>query len=162
MNVSNTDRARALAISKGLVEPQNGMERHFLKVCRGQAIPVTAEEREWHRVVTDAFAEEQRRLTEQIESAVQDRLAAETQGSQATAAAQNLHIEHLESIVSQQQELLQSLLKEKEYLKSQIKIYERETAKLNSPQKSICTNCGGDGGAKGECYKCDGTGWIDA
>ena len=22
-----------------------------------------------------------------------------------------------------------------------------------------CSACGGDGGARGNCYKCDGTGW---
>lgn len=26
--------------------------------------------------------------------------------------------------------------------------------------KGICPACGGDGGATGQCYKCDGTGWY--
>jgi hypothetical protein len=26
--------------------------------------------------------------------------------------------------------------------------------------KTICPNCGGDGGAAGQCYKCQGTGWV--
>jgi hypothetical protein len=30
-----------------------------------------------------------------------------------------------------------------------------------APGKEVCSNCGGDGGAKGECYKCDGTGWTN-
>ena len=29
-----------------------------------------------------------------------------------------------------------------------------------SSGKSICSNCNGDGGAKGQCYKCDGSGWA--
>lgn len=24
----------------------------------------------------------------------------------------------------------------------------------------ICPRCGGDGGVRGGCYKCDGTGWV--
>jgi uncharacterized protein YifE (UPF0438 family) len=27
-------------------------------------------------------------------------------------------------------------------------------------QDVVCPVCGGDGGAKGECFKCDGTGWL--
>lgn len=27
--------------------------------------------------------------------------------------------------------------------------------------KEICPRCGGDGGVKGGCQKCNGSGWID-
>ena len=28
--------------------------------------------------------------------------------------------------------------------------------------KEICSRCGGDGGVRGGCQKCDGTGWSDS
>ncbi|MFO1431582.1 MAG: hypothetical protein U1F76_15795 [Candidatus Competibacteraceae bacterium] len=29
-----------------------------------------------------------------------------------------------------------------------------------SSEKSVCPVCGGDGGANGQCYKCEGSGWA--
>jgi hypothetical protein len=36
-----------------------------------------------------------------------------------------------------------------------------EKSKIEKTMSHItCPGCGGDGGAKGECFRCDGTGWI--
>lgn len=39
---------------------------------------------------------------------------------------------------------------------------EVQIVKERVTSKEICPRCSGDGGVKGGCKKCDGTGWIDA
>lgn len=39
---------------------------------------------------------------------------------------------------------------------SKLKPYRHE------PKEEICPVCGGDGGVRGGCYKCDGSGWVSS
>lgn len=38
---------------------------------------------------------------------------------------------------------------------------EVRVVKEKSTSKEVCPRCGGDGGVKGGCQKCDGIGWVD-
>jgi hypothetical protein len=48
MALDEHTRQRIRGIATGSIPPETGMERHFRRVCLGEANPLTAEEREWY------------------------------------------------------------------------------------------------------------------
>jgi hypothetical protein len=137
------------------MEPESGMEKHFARVCRGEGLPVTPEEREWYEFVTDDAAVAAQRESERINEEVAQRVTAVTRHT-------TERVTHLDSVVERQQQLIQSLMKQLQEAKSQIKQYQVKQVMDAGSGRIICPVCDGDGGAKGECYKCRGTGWADA
>ena len=130
------------------------MEKHFARVCRGQAIPVTDEEREWYQFVTNEAAVAAQRESERIDKEVARRVEEETKYNEQ-------RVTHFVEVVERQQKLIQALMKQLEEAKRQIRQYEAKNS-LSDGARSICPICDGDGGAKGQCYKCHGSGWISA
>lgn len=67
-------------------------------------------------------------------------------------------VEKEETALTAQKHKLELL--EKEYAKcfgeAEVKVVKERVTSTE-----ICPRCGGDGGVKGGCQKCDGTGWID-
>ena len=160
MPLDDVAKKRALAIYRGIVEPEDGMERHFLRVCRGDARPATADERAWHRYVTDQAHLEAQEAARKIASEVALRVARATQHSSVTIADLEDKIEYLESVLQRQQSLIQSLLAQLEVQKKQLRSYQKDEAMPKLGGHTICPNCGGDGGVNGGCFKCDGSGWF--
>ena len=47
MPVSNDTQKRILDLAEGCVDPENGMEKHFLRALKGEVRACTPEEKEW-------------------------------------------------------------------------------------------------------------------
>jgi len=47
MTLTTLEKKHVEGLSKGFIEPANGMEKHYLNVIRGQARAVTIKEKEW-------------------------------------------------------------------------------------------------------------------
>lgn len=160
---------RILGIAAGLIAPETGMEKHFRRVCLGEATPLTAEEREWYEFVT--------------------RHRAQPKAIDGEGRHQREHEQKLQQSQQQQEEENCSLRKqivstseEVERLRAQVALLQREILDLRaqvpraeqsgSPGTvfapppateeswNICPICHGDGGVRGGCYKCEGTGWA--
>ena len=154
MSIPEETRKRIISIYEGIAVPQTGMEKHFARVCRGEAIPVTNEEREWYQFVTDEAAVAAQRESERIDEEVARRVDEATRFNEQ-------RVTHFIEVVERQQQLIQTLMKQLEESKRQLRQYEAKSS-LSSGSRGICPVCDGDGGAKGECYTCGGTGWISA
>lgn len=96
-------------------------------------------------------------IHEQVaEQTAKDKKALEEERSQLTEEISRLKA--VEAELAAQKHKLELL--EKEYAdcfgEAEVRIVrERVTS------KEVCPRCGGDGGVKGGCQKCDGNGWID-
>jgi uncharacterized protein YifE (UPF0438 family) len=160
MSITEITRRRILGIYSGTVVPESGIERHFARVCQGDAIPVTGEEREWYQFVTQQAALRAREESERISAEVARRVAEATKKSVATVPGHAEQISHLSSVVERQQKLIQSLLKQLDEAKLQLQHYQHQGGVTPAGSaSSLCPVCNGDGGIRAGCYKCGGTGW---
>lgn len=132
MPISESTQRRILGIFRGTIEPESGMEKHFAHVCRGDAIPVTREEREWYEFVTDEAAVAVQRESERLNREVARRVAQATR-------QETEHVAHLESVVERQQQLIQSLMKQLDEAKCQIRQYQAQQPMDAGTGRSICT-----------------------
>lgn len=48
MPLSDAERDLIIGLGSGQLQPSDGMQRHFVRVCRGDARPVTPTERQWY------------------------------------------------------------------------------------------------------------------
>ena len=46
--LSDAERNLIIGLGSGQLQPSDGMQRHFVRVCRGDARPATRTEREWY------------------------------------------------------------------------------------------------------------------
>lgn len=144
MELSGEIKRRALALYKGLVQPASGMEKHFVRVCKGEARAASPEERAWldfvNKYTHTAHQREARRI--EIEGEAIGRLTDANERSRATIAELNASIDHLESVIHKQQKLIQSLLQQIEQQNKQIDQSQRATS-ADDGAWEICSNCGG-------------------
>lgn len=141
-------------LANGIRSPKNGMEKHFLRVIAGEAIPCSSKEEKWFR-----YWAESKNLDTKNEG--NDRFLVKDK-----AEFLENKILQLEKIISQKDQIISQLKKEVAQLKQ---LAENNHKNTKDPKKqetkiasfSICKICDGDGGAKGECYKCGGTGWVN-
>jgi uncharacterized protein YifE (UPF0438 family) len=47
MSLTDAEKEIILALASGAREPQTGMERHFVRVCKGLATACSPKEKEW-------------------------------------------------------------------------------------------------------------------
>ena len=145
----------ANSLETGETAPSNEKQLHFVDVCRGASEPETNFEIIWLRY--RELLENEKRISE-LEGRI-SYLESETKKSR--------------KLFFEEHEKYKMYLKEKEdvikKLEKIIKIYEIKLGLNEKPKsedipdsgsRTICPNCGGDGGAAGQCYKCDGTGWV--
>lgn len=165
MPLSEETQARILGIYSGRVAPSSGIERHFFRVCRGEASPASAEEREWYRYLQDHLTRKSREEAERLDQEVKTRIAEIHDQSTRLVARYSEDLSRLESLVTRQQQKIQELLSENATLRDQLAAYVPAAERKQTSVKgrfTTCPVCGGDGGAAGQCYKCGGTGWLDA
>lgn len=159
MSLDENTKRRICGIRDGTVQPVSGLEKHFRRVCLGEAIPVTSEERAWYAYVTSDGARESQEARARDE--LLKKMVAEVNEARLRSQQSYQEAERLQLIVDRQQRFIHSLQNEIQRLR------EHESVKpvvVESIEKddigNICHICNGDGGAKGECYKCGGTGWL--
>jgi uncharacterized protein YifE (UPF0438 family) len=146
----------ALALENGSSTPKTEKQVAFIAVCKGEKDPETEFEFLWLRYRATYEADSTiSRLTEEL-----GRSQNHAEGLRRSLWEQiersKAEVERLNSTVSQLQSKLTSYEK-------RLGISTAETAQTSTKEwnsREICPNCGGDGGAAGQCYKCDGTGWI--
>jgi hypothetical protein len=161
MPLSEYTKARIAGIRAGTIEPDTGIEKHFRRVCLGKSVPVTPEEREWYEFVqrdpaAEARENERRSHEETMRRIVEEAHEARLRQQQSFAEAERLQI-----VVEEQQRLIKSLKARLEALTPPVEVKPLFTEPREADLVgSICRVCNGDGGAKGECWKCKGSGWI--
>ena len=47
MALTETDKNHVIQLAERIIQPENGMEKHFVNVCQGQGKACTPKEREW-------------------------------------------------------------------------------------------------------------------
>lgn len=135
---------RIVALATGTVRPRSEREKHFLQLCKGKADRIAGEESAW--------------LAYLIRQAATFARMAESNAE---------HVRELRTKLVEEQQRGERMQAGMAALQKQIQwargggLPTRQPAPVvRRPQTGICPVCNGDGGAKGECYKCGGTGWI--
>jgi hypothetical protein len=141
-------------LASGIRSPKNGMEKHFLRVIAGEAIPCSSKEENWLRYWVES-----------------KNLDINNEGDERFLAKDKIEflenkVLQLEKIISQKDQIIIQLKKEVTQLTQLAENSHKDTKdkkkqETNIASFSICKICDGDGGAKGECYKCGGTGWVN-
>jgi hypothetical protein len=168
-------KERLLGLSAGDVMPATGMERHFVKVCRGEANPASPEERAWLRHVQSARMQDATDGQQAVEQGLRDEverlrllLARRVHDGDDEAARKITRyvaqLENLEAVLGQQQNFIKQLMDENAELRKRLEALNEGPLLVSHDDQArgffICPACGGDGGAAGQCFKCDGSGWI--
>ena len=145
----------AKSLDEGLVLPDSDRQDHFASVCKGLVEPETGFELLWlrYRLIVQAdlrVVELENLLDEERSQAkwLRKSLFDEVEKGKIEAGRQAELIKKLQvKLIGYERKLGLSPLREPEI---------PDTSKA----RKICPNCGGDGGAAGQCYRCDGSGWI--
>jgi uncharacterized protein YifE (UPF0438 family) len=125
------------ALENETIKPYTVAQEHFLSVCLDDEQPKSEFEVAWMKLNSAINLMKQKSL---------DSLNKE------------LKIKKIKQEINNRQEQLR-----KEIVEQRKKVTSNwtEKSKIEKTMSHItCPGCGGDGGAKGECFRCDGTGWI--
>ena len=145
----------AKSLEQGYVAPNTERQEHFVSVCRGINEPETDFEFLWLRY--RSTIETENRIDE-----LEDLLSFSKREANVLRKSLFEQIEKSKSASQNQEALIKKL-------QNTLTSYERKLGLIEPPKpvvtpetgtREICPNCGGDGGAAGQCYKCDGSGWI--
>jgi len=155
---------KAFDLESGRVQPDSDKQSAFVKVCQNKKYPESEFEHLWLRCRVAIEAEKE------IQRLSGDLVRARSEAEHAKGEIDRLrksHVDRIDRLVSESrsQQFLIDSLKEKLAACEQATRAEQPSSELSttSPTRTarvVCTNCGGDGGATGQCYKCDGTGWV--
>ena len=145
----------AQSLDEGSTLPKSDRQEHFISVCRGLIDPETNFELLWLRyqliIRADLRAVELENLLD-------------VEQNQLKWLRKSLfeEVEKSKKELGRQAELIKKLqitLTEYERKLGLSSLQEPDIAE-NIKTRKICPNCCGDGGAAGQCYKCDGSGWV--
>jgi len=152
-----------------LLKKQISKEREdFLLQIQELKIANTALQNNIETEVSSRTEEEERRLSKaktvlskelEVAKAVWSK---ELEVAKAVTKQNKEELEVAKAVTKQNKEELHKLvLLEKEYAKKFGKAEVKVVKEKVSSSMETCPRCGGDGGVKGGCRKCDGRGWID-
>ena len=79
MHMSDSTQKRIRDIAEGRVAPANGMEKHFLRVLKGDARPCSPEEREWVSYYNAQLTTPQKKKQANVKSPAKDKNENEVQ-----------------------------------------------------------------------------------
>lgn len=131
------------ALERKTLFPSTEAQRHFLSVCYGQEKPVTEFEVAW-RKLKDALAVAAEKSAKCLSIDARGKRAAREKRAARRRLEQERNLRNANPQSPHPPDLTWIPLPERERPNSW----------------NTCPICGGDGGAKGECFKCSGTGWI--
>ncbi len=140
-------------LAEGYAEPTTEKQKHFVKAVNGEVEAAEEWESLWLKYIK--FQEKERHYGQLISDV--KHLEQAKAGQQMTISKLYQTIENLKN----ENEYQKGLIKK---LQDVLPNYDKPTKniEIKNTGKSICSVCGGDGGAARQCYKCDGTGWVNA
>lgn len=118
------------ALMHGMVQPFTSEQKHFVKVCWGEADPDTEYERIWYRYISTKRQDDQIESSKRIHVDKDWWLRARYYGAERRVSEESSKLE------------------------------QEQTKLEDSFDWILCSVCGGDGGAGQRCEKCSGTGMI--
>lgn len=153
--------AWAEALESGTIEPQGEKQIAFVAACNGKREPETDFELLWLRYRSTCKAD--KTIAHLVEEVAKARSEADSAKSELERLRKSFieRIDRSSSEVKSQKSLLTELTEKVARYEAKLGIESlRPMPSAPRTSREICPNCGGDGGATGQCYKCDGTGWI--
>jgi uncharacterized protein YifE (UPF0438 family) len=131
------------ALEHKTILPSTEAQRDFLEVCYGARKPISEHEIAWKKL-KDANVRAIEKSAARLRSEAKAKRDAREQREMDRRAEQQVDVQPSPAEAS--------------YWGSPAWVQDTES---ESPKTwNSCPICGGDGGAKGECFKCSGTGWI--
>ena len=154
----------ASALESGAIKPKNEKQAAFVSMCRGKREPETDFECLWlrYRIACE--------VDEIIEGLQKKLEKAQAKAEKATEDLDRLRKSFIERIdrssseVKSQQFIIEKLTEKIARYEAQLGVggASSHSEPVQRSSREVCPNCGGDGGATGQCYRCDGTGWVGA
>ncbi len=168
MALSEDVRHRVIGLCTGTIEPVTELEHELCNAYKQRVPPCNSIVQQWYEFVMQCRAAAatlvgdstyEHENSQYAHSAFRESLELrEARGDLLLLRGENLRLREI--IVRQRDEIGSLLRRIKELEPPQPIAPIFAATKGDDSVGEICPICHGDGGAKGECYKCGGTGWL--
>jgi uncharacterized protein YifE (UPF0438 family) len=150
----------ASALESGAIKPKNEKQVAFVSMCHGKREPHSDFEFLWLRYRT---ACETDKTIDDLQKKLDKAINKAEQAKEKLDQLRKSFIERIDrssSEVKSQQLIINELVEKISRYEAQLGMASTVSVSAQRSSRAVCPNCGGDGGASGQCYKCDGTGWV--